>query len=491
MTAITSPHPPAGPPERPERPERPVRWVEDGPGARAQPPPLPRVTPSWWRDTSGAALWGLLLMVTALWVHGGGVQEVGSIGGFLTSFGRLTGLIASALLLVQVALMARIPWFEKAWGQDELVRSHRLIGFTSFNLMVAHIVLITLGYAVGTPDGLWATIVDFTVNYPGMVLALAGTAALLMVVVTSLKAARSRLRYESWHLIHLYAYLGAGLALPHQLWAGQEFLASTAATIFWWSAYAGCAAAVLIWRVAVPIKRSRDARLRVVEVRAEAPDVTTVTVRGRRLERLGAQGGQFFNWRFQDGPGWTRANPYSLSAAPTGDTLRITVKDLGDGSARLARLPIGTRVLIEGPYGRMHAGVRHHDKVLLMGAGIGIAPMRAILESLPSVGVDVTILHRVSSRDDSVLGVEIQALAQERGARYVLVTGHRIPDRASWLPQSAGHLGDVDALRQIVPDIVERDVYICGAEPWMAAAEHAVAAAGVPAASIHIEHFEY
>ena len=163
-------------------------------------------------------MWGLLLIVTALWVHGGGVQEVGSIGGFLTSFGRLTGLIASALLLVQVALMARIPWFEKAWGQDELVRSHRLIGFTSFNLMVAHIVLITLGYAVGTPDGLWATIVDFTVNYPGMVLALAGTAALLMVVVTSLRAARSRLRYESWHLIHLYAYLGAGLALPHQLW---------------------------------------------------------------------------------------------------------------------------------------------------------------------------------------------------------------------------------------------------------------------------------
>ena len=62
---------------------------------------------------------------------------------------------------------------------------------------------------------------------------MAGTVCLVMVVVTSVRAARSRLRYESWHLLHLYAYLGVGLALPHQLWTGQEFLASPAATVFW------------------------------------------------------------------------------------------------------------------------------------------------------------------------------------------------------------------------------------------------------------------
>ena len=161
------------------------------------------------------------LWVTALWVQHGGIQDLGSLGGALTSLGRLTGLIASALLLVQVFLMARVPWFEQAWGQDELARTHRLVGFTSFNLLWAHIVLITLGYAAASPLGLWGTIVDFTLNYPGMLLAIAGTVALCMVVVTSVKRARRRLRYESWHLIHLYGYLGAGLALPHQLWTGS------------------------------------------------------------------------------------------------------------------------------------------------------------------------------------------------------------------------------------------------------------------------------
>lgn len=454
-------------------------------------PARPRRVPLWWRDASGAALWALLLFVTALWVAGGGLSDVGTIAGFVTTFGRLTGLIASALLLVQVFLMARVPWVEKAWGQDELVRTHRLVGFTSFTLMLTHIVLITIGYAAASPAGLWSTIVDFTLNYPGMLLAIAGTLALCLVVATSIKKARATLRYESWHLIHLYGYLGAGLALPHQLWTGQDFLRSTAAAVFWWSLYAATLAAVLVWRIAVPFVRSRRSDLRVVEVRADAPDVTTVTLTGNRLDRLGAQAGQFFNWRFLDGPGWTRANPYSLSAAPTGDTLRITVKHLGDGSSRLAHLRPGTRALIEGPYGRLHPGVRTRRKVLLLGAGIGITPMRALLEALPADADDITVVHRVGDRADLVLADEIAALAAGRGARYAVIEGHRVPGRDSWLPAQAAHLDDVEGLVQVVPDVAERDVYLCGAPAWMAAAERAVRAAGVPAESVHIEHFSY
>jgi Ferric reductase like transmembrane component len=141
--------------------------------------------------------------------------------------GAGTGLWLS-LLLVQVLLMARLPQLERAFGQDQLARHHRVVGFSSFNLMVAHVVLITLGYAAGQLGPAPAAFWDLITDYPGMLLALAGTACVVMTVATSLGAARRRLRYESWHLLHLYAYLGVGLALPHQLWTGQEFLASTA-----------------------------------------------------------------------------------------------------------------------------------------------------------------------------------------------------------------------------------------------------------------------
>jgi predicted ferric reductase len=435
--------------------------------------------------------WSSMLVVVALWVAGGGIQGLSSLGAALTSVGRLTGLVASDLLLIQVLLMARIPLVEQSYGQDELARRHRLVGFTSFNLMVVHIVTITAGYAVASPKGLWGTIVAFVLDYPGMLLAIAGTLALVMVPLTSIKAARARLRYESWHLLHLYAYLGVGLALPHQLWTGKDFLTSPWATAFWWSLWAGAAGAVLVFRVGQPLWRSLRHQLVVQQVVAESDTVTTVVMSGRRLDRLPARAGQFLQWRFLDGPGFTRAHPYSLSAAPDGRTLRITAAHLGDGSTGLAGLRPGTKVAFEGPYGRLHEGVRTRRKVLLMASGIGITPMRALLEELDQRPGDVTLVYRTRSEQDHILVDELSALAKSHGARFFVVTGQRAKGRDSWLPQHAAHLGDVQALRQLVPDVAGHDVFICGSPGWMDAAEAAVTGAGVPSENVHIERFTY
>ena len=166
---------------------------------------------------SAVLLWAGLLLVAYWWAAGGGLQDLLAWTTALDSTGRLAGLIASVLLLAQVLLMARVPTVERAFGQDRLARLHRLVGFTSFTLMLAHVGLITWGYAGGRLRQTVGTFWTLTVDYPGMLLALAGTLCLVMVVVTSVRAARRRLRYESWHLLHLYAYLGVFLALPHQL----------------------------------------------------------------------------------------------------------------------------------------------------------------------------------------------------------------------------------------------------------------------------------
>ncbi|GGL40582.1 oxidoreductase [Phycicoccus endophyticus] len=447
--------------------------------------------PRWWRDATAGAGWAVLLAVVALWVAGGGLQAMSTLAGALTSTGRLTGLLASALLLVQVTLMARVPWLEQAWGQDELARVHRLVGLTSFTLLLTHIVLVTAGYAASGPLGLWGTTWDLAVSYPGMLLAWAGTAALVMVVLTSLRAARRRLRYESWHLVHLYGYLGAGLVLPHQLWTGADFVDGPVATAFWWGLWALAALAVLLFRLGLPLWRSLRGPVRVLEVRPEGPGATTVTVGGAGVGYLPVRAGQFLQWRFLDGPGWSRAHPYSVSAAPDGRTLRLTAARVGDGTARLAGLRPGTRVLLEGPYGRMHAGVRTRRKVLLMGSGIGIAPMRALLEELPQEPGDVTVVHRVRSREEAVLADELRSLAATRGARYVQVEGRRVAGRESWLPTQAAHLSDVQALRELVPDVAEHDVYVCGSDGWMHAVRTAALDAGVPAPAIHLERFTY
>ena len=144
------------------------------------------------RTVGAVAVAAGLALVTWWWIAGGGLGALTSWSDGLMSLGRLTGLLASDLLLVQVLLMARIPALERAVGQDRLAIWHRWTGFTSFTLMLAHVGLITWGYAAGDLAEVPGTFWNLTTTYPGMLLALAGTLCLVMVVVTSIRAARTR-----------------------------------------------------------------------------------------------------------------------------------------------------------------------------------------------------------------------------------------------------------------------------------------------------------
>jgi ferredoxin-NADP reductase/DMSO/TMAO reductase YedYZ heme-binding membrane subunit len=439
------------------------------------------------RLLAASALWLSLLLVTYWWDADGGIRDLSGWVTGLDSAGRLTGLVASVLLLTQVVLMARVPRLEAAYGQDRLAHLHRLVGFTSFNLMLTHIVLITWGYAAGqltqTPSTLW----NLVTNYPGMLLATGGTVCLFLVVFTSIKAARRRIRYESWHLLHLYAYLGVGLALPHQLWTGQQFLSSPGRTFFWWTAWGVAAGSILVWRIGVPLWRNLWHRLAVTSVVRETDDVVSVYLTGRRLHRLRAEPGQFFTWRFLGGPGWSRANPYSLSAAPDGRSLRITVQAVGDGSASAFALRPGTRALFEGPYGRLSPRARTRRGVALIGAGVGITPLRALAEGLPAGPGDCVLLHRWTT--EPLFVDEFEVLERERGLAVLNLPGPRRGD-GSWLPRGVDErVDDVTALLRWVPDIAERDVFVCGPERWTALVRATLTAAGLPEDRLHLETF--
>lgn len=453
----------------------PMTVLEVGP---VTPPSAARTrTDASVRTGAAALLAGALGLVTTWWVSDGG-WAVSPSGALFTSAGRLTGLLASVLLLAQVVLMARVPVLERAVGQDTLARLHRLAGFTSFNLMLTHVGLVTVGYAGGALGRAPGTFWDLSVDYPGMLLALAGTLCLVMVVVTSVRAARGRLRYESWHLLHLYAYLGVGLALPHQLWTGQQFTTHPARTVFWWGAWALAAGSVLVWRVGLPLYRSWRHDLRVASVVRETQDVVSVWVSGRDLERLPARAGHFLTWRFLAGPGWSRAHPYSLSAAPDGRRLRITVKDLGDGSRALTRLVPGTRACIEGPFGRLTERVRTRRKVALVGAGVGITPLRALAEGLAYAPGEAVLVQRYAV--EPLFARELEVLAAQRGLDVIGVPGHR----------GAPGSGPADLLAH-VPDLAEREVFVCGPEAWAREVGRVATAAGLPAQYLHVESFRW
>jgi predicted ferric reductase len=458
------------------------------------PPPRGAARPAasrfGWADLIGPVAVGTVVFATCLWLRDEGLASLTTFDSALGSLGSLTGLLASDLMLLQVLMLARIPWVERAWGHDLLARRHKWVGYASFWLVIIHVLMFVAQRL--TRAGGWdgATIYQLFVQEPWLLAATVGTGLLILVVVTSIRAARRRLRYESWHLLHLYAYLGLALALPHQIADGEDFH-STFNQVYWWTLYAVAAAAIVICRLGLPIWRSVHHRVRVVDVTRESDDAVSVTMEGRQLGRLRTKSGQFFIWRFLDGPGWSRGNPYTISAAPGDNRLRVTVQAAGDGSGRAARLRPGTRVFIEGPYGSMTSDRRRHSRVLLMAAGVGITPIRALLEDLPYAPGEATLVYRYSRAHDAILTREIDAIAAHRGVDVRYLPGPRRAD-GSWLPTgSDGVRDDVEGLELIVPDVPDRDIFVCGPPAWITAVRRAARAAGATREQIHTEDFAW
>ena len=243
------------------------------------------------------------------------------------------------------------------------------------------------------------------------------------------------------------------------------------------------ALAILWYRFITPLRQAMRHQLRGVAVDPEGPGVVSVIIGGRRLAELGAESGQFFRWRFLTRGLWWTSSPYSLSAAPRPDLLRITVKALGDHSRGLADLRPGTRVVAEGPYGALTAAVRRQRKVLLIAGGVGITPLRALFQTIPAAPGDLTLLYRASHDRDVVFRRELEKLAAQRRAHLRIITGRRADLGADPLSSAA--------LIRNVPDLADHDVYLCGPPGMTAAAVRALRGAGVRRRQIHHESFEF
>ena len=155
----------------------------------------------------------------------------------------------------------------------------------------------------------------------------------------------------------------------------------------------------------------------------------SVLISGRGLDRLRAEPGQFFRWRFLTKELWWQSHPYSLSAMPQPDLMRITVKARGDHSGSLANLRPGTRIIAEGPYGAFTPALTGR-RVLFIAGGVGITPIRAMFAALPKrMSGGVTLLYRASHPRDVVFSRELNAIASDRQAALHYLIGLARPAR--------------------------------------------------------------
>jgi predicted ferric reductase len=422
---------------------------------------------------------GNIAALVWIWVDNGNLT-MHTTADLLARTAGLAGLLGAYLALVQVVLLSRLPILESVAGFDRLTQWHRWNGHLCIALVLVHVILQIQGYSMPTHrsfgDEFWTLVARGA--FPGMITATIGTVFLVAVAWSSYAIVRRRLPYELWYGVHLTAYAGIVLAWFHEIPTGGDLALNPGAARYW-RIMALVALATVAWRVLAPLVSIGRHRLRVVEVKAEGPGATSLRIAGRKLDRLHAAPGQFFIWRFLTPGHWWSAHPFSLSAAPDGATFRITAKSVGDHTARMRTIPVGTRVVTEGPFGDFTERSRRREKVLLVAGGIGITPVRALLERMNG---DVVAIYRVLAPEDIVFADELEELRRTRGVSLHYVIGDHATDEGSSL-LSPEHLGE------LVPDLAEREVYLCGPPAMTNVTEKRLRRAGVPRRRLHVERF--
>jgi predicted ferric reductase len=409
-----------------------------------------------------------------------------------SAIGSLLGLWAATAALVQLVLIGRVKWIETTFGLDRLTASHRYNAIAMLVFLVGHVALVTYGHSLNDliASSWLAQCKEFLLEWEDLPAAAIATALLLIVGISSVAWLRRRLPYELWYATHLVVYLAIALAFGHQFEYGIGLTSDVADKTFlwyWYGLYAFCIGNLVVYRVVIPLVRSGRRGFTVQRIESETPDVTSVYIAGRNLATLPARGGQFVLVRFL-APGFRwQSHPFSLSRPPNGEDLRLSIKHVGNYTAAIGELKSGTRVLIDGPHGIFTSERAKCSKVLLIAGGIGITPIRSVAEDLSEAGKDVLLLYGNRDEASIVFRKELDDLqAKYPNFRIVHVLSKAATDGAWTGP--CGHI-DEEKLRQLVPDVAERDVFLCGPPVMMGALRRTLRALGVCRGRLHYERF--
>jgi ferredoxin-NADP reductase/DMSO/TMAO reductase YedYZ heme-binding membrane subunit len=423
-----------------------------------------------------AAAVGALVLVVAWWR---GAPPATGPGAVLTDAGRLTGLLAGYVAVLQLLLRARLATVERGLGTDRINAAHRLLGAYLVLLVAAHGALIASGYSRQLHTSPGSQLAALVTDYSYVAWAMAAAGLLIVVGVTSTPLVRRRLRHEIWHCLHLLGYGALVLAFAHQVAVGEHFMQNRALRAAWAAVWIAVASTILWSRWLRPMQLAARHRLRISAIRRETSGAVSIELTGRRVDRLPGEAGQYFRWRFLDRRCWFVARPYSLSVDPDGHRLRITATTDGRYSALLPRLAVGTRVIPEGPCGGLIAPRRWDGPVLLVAGGIGITPLRALLPRC--AGSPLVLVYRVHKAAEITFRNELDELARRNGARVHYLVGSRHEPRNALT---------ADHLAELCPGLRRARVYVCGSASFVRHLRGALHALAVPSRNVRSESFE-
>ncbi len=426
-----------------------------------------------------------LAIIGFYWWQGSGSLFGTDGNNAMIALGRLAGLLAGLTVLLQFLFMGRMPWLERVFGLDKLAKVHKLNGKLTLLFILTHPLLLSLGYAGASGINVVDQYMSFVFDYEHVWMAAIALWLFVFVVISSIYIVRSRVKFESWYFVHLAVYVAFFMSYFHQAEVGTDLIVSKVFAIYWIALYATVFGMHVVFRFGVPLYNFFRHGFVVDKVVRETGSAVSIYIKGKAMDRFKVDPGQFMIFRFLAKGLWWQAHPFSLSMVPDGRQIRITVKEVGDFTQMLKDLKPGTKIMIEGPYGVFTDFFGIADRVLLVAGGIGITPIRSLSEQLAKAGKNVEVLYGNRTREDIVFWEELNDLAAS-------MENVRLTHVMSQDESFEGEQGRIDAekIERLVPDVAQREVYVCGPIPMMEAVVQAVKSLGVAPERVHYEKFE-
>jgi predicted ferric reductase len=403
---------------------------------------------------------------------------------FWTEVSVALGYAGLAMMGLQFGLTARFRYVTDPWGEDVIYHFHRQISLIAVGLVVAHPLILF----VVRPE-LLALLNSIAAPWRARFAALS-TYSLIALVVTALWRAKLNIRYETWHLSHIVlAVVAVAAGLLHMV--GWSFYLTDpwkqalwiGLTIFW----LGLLGYVRIIKPLFMLRRP----YRVSEVREERGDTWTLVMRPDGHPGFRFSPGQFGWLTVWGSPFTITGHPFSFSssAAVADGRVEMTIRNLGDFTSAIHKVPVGQRVYLDGPYGAFTIDRNPADMHVLIAGGVGITPMVSIIRTLADRGDKRPVILLYGSKDwESVtFREELEALEARLNLTVVHVLVH---PPTGW----TGEQGFINAevfKRHLPPLYAAHEYFICGPDVMMDAIEKALRELDVPLSKYHSERYSF
>ncbi len=418
-------------------------------------------------------------IVIGIWINGSSTLLNGGTSDIFIAFGRLVGLLAMYFILVQLTLIGRIRFIEQEFGFDKLNILHKRIGFTIGATILLHPLFIIIGYSIAGRISFVDQLSTMLSSWPYVLYALIGLIILLTVVGISISIVRKKLKYETWYFTHVFIYLAIGLVFAHQIQTADVSFGWT--RTYWLILNFTVFGLVLIYRFMRPLYLMWKHQFYIDRIVPETDSVTSFSIKGKKMNEYTFQPGQYMHIVFLAKKMWY-SHPFSFSVAPNGEQLRVSIKSSGDFTSTIHKVPVGTRVIIDGPFGVFtEKSAKTKDKYLFIAGGIGITPIRSLIESLSKKNKDMILLYGNRTEKDIAFRKELETMN---------VKIHHILSETKNPTFETGYM-DKDKIMRLAPDFLSREIYVCGPPIMMNAVVKLLQDIGVPHAQLHYEVFSY